>query len=178
METKNYKGFTLLEALLYIAVLAIIITVVGSFFLWVIRSNTKARVVRETLDNSRRAIETMSYEIKEAESIYSPTTDSDQLSLETTKHLPTGEETSYIDFFLCGDRLCMKKESQDPTATTPLIALTSDQVEVSKFVFTQITTGSVPSVQIDLKIDYKNPNNRQEYQSSVETVSTVSMRSY
>jgi len=172
MKTKNYKGFMLVEVLLYVAVLTIIITVVGSFFLWIVRSNTKARVTRETLDNSRRAIETMTYEIKEAKSIYSPTADSNQLSLETIKYLPDGEEISYIDFFLCGDNLCMKKESEDP------IALTSDQVEVSELVFTQIATGTVPSIQIDLKIDYKNPNNRQEYQSSVETVSTVSMRSY
>lgn len=172
MKTKNYKGFTLVEVLLYTAVLTIIVTVIGSFFLWIVRSNTKARVTRETLDSSRRVIEIMTYEIKEAESIYSPTIDSDQLSLETTKHLPDGEETSYIDFFLCGDRLCMKKESQNS------IAITSDQVRVSKFIFTQIATSVVPSIQIDLKIDYKNPNNRREYQSSVETVSTISMRNY
>jgi len=172
MKIKNYKGFTLIEAMLYVAVLVVIISAVGSFFLWVTRSNTKARVMRETLDNSRRAIEIMVSEIKEAESIYSPTTSSDQLSLETKKYLPGGEETSYIDFYLCGKRLCLKKESQNP------VALTSDQVEINNLVFTQIATGTIPSVQINLTVDYKNPNNKQEYRSSTETTSTVSLRSY
>ena len=81
------KSFTLIEVLIYIAVLAIIVSVASSFFLWVIRANTKTKAMREVLDNTRRAMEIMTYEIKEAESIYVPTSTFDshpgQLSLET-----------------------------------------------------------------------------------------------
>ena len=169
-------GFTLMEILVYIAVLSIVIVAIISFVLWFTHSNTKAKVMRETLDNARRAMEIMSSEVKEAKSVYTPTSIFDshpgQLSLETSKYLPEGEKTSFIDFYLCDNRLCLKKESQDP------VALTSDSMEVNKLVFTRILSGESPSIQIDLTIDYKNPTNRPEYQASVNLTSTASLRNY
>jgi len=176
INKNSLTGFTLIEVLIYIAVLVIIITAVSAFFLWGIRSNTKAKVMRETLDNSRRAIETITREIKEAVSIYTETSTFNshpgQLSLETTKYLPEGESTTYVDFYLCGTQLCLKKESQDP------IALTSDKVEVNNLVFSRIITNEIPSVQISLNINYKNFTGRPEYQASVNLISTTSLRRY
>jgi len=176
--TKSGAGFTLIEVLVYIGILSIIVPAIFSFLIWSIHSSTKAKVMRETLDNARRAMEIMVYEIKEARTIYDPTSTSTQLSLETLHYLPGGERTTYIDFYLCGTQLCLKKESQNPIALTPPIALTSDKVEVSNLVFTQVVTGQIPSVQIELKIDYKNPYNRPERQASVNLKSTASLRSY
>lgn len=170
MNIKN--GFTFIEILVYAGVLAVVTVSVSSIFIWMLSSNTKSKVTRETLDNARRAMEVMAYEIKEAKSIYTPTTSSNQLSLETAKYLPSGEETSYIDFYLCGTRLCLKKESQNP------IALTSDRVEIGNLNFTQTNSGDNPAIQINLKVDYKNSSNRPEYQSSVNLTSTVSARNY
>jgi len=146
------KSFTLIEILVYIGVFSVIIVTI--------------------LDNTRRIMGIMSHEIKEARSIYVPTTTSNQVSLETIKYLPEGEITTYVDFYLCNDRLCFKKESQDS------IFLTSESVEVSNLVFTRVVSGGNPSLQIDLTVDYKNPNNRPEYQSSVSLTSTASLRSY
>jgi len=176
MRKLSQKSFTLIEILVYIGVLSIIILVLVSFVLWFLHSNTKAKVMREVLDNARRAMEIMTYEIKGAESIYTPTSIFDshpgQLSLETSKYLPEGEETTYIDFYLCDTQLCLKKESQDA------VVLTLDNVEVSNIVFTLIVSGEVSSIQIDLKIDYKNPADRPEYRASVNLTSTASLRSY
>ena len=174
---KNGAGFTLMEILIYVGVLAIVILTISSFFLWITRSNAKAKAMRETLENAKRAMEIMTSEIREAESIYTPTsvfsTSSGQISLETKKYLPEGEETSYIDFYLCENRLCLKKEGENP------IALTSDSVEIKNLEFNLITTTStLPSIQINLKVDYKNPQNRPELIASVILNSTVSLRSY
>jgi type II secretory pathway pseudopilin PulG len=166
------KGFTLIETLVYIGVLTIIVGVVFSFLIWSVRSSTKIKVMREVSDNARRAMEIMVYEIKEARNIYTPTTTSTQLSLKTLYYLPTGEDTTYIDFYICGTQLCLKKESQNP------ITLTSDNVEVSNLVFSRIVTGQIPSVQIELEIDYKNLSGRPEYQASANLKSTASLRSY
>jgi type II secretory pathway component PulJ len=174
MNTKikySEDSFTLIEILVYIAVLSIIILAVSSFIFWLVHSTTKAKVMRETLNNARRAMEVMSYEIKEAKSIYTPTTTSTQLSLETTHHLPEGEESTFIDFYLCEEHLCFKKESQEP------IALTSDKVEISNLEFIKIGT-TPPSLQIDLGINFKNPKDRAEYRASINLTSTVSLRSY
>ena len=172
---KKYKrGFTLMEILIYIAVLAIIVSAVSGFLVWAIKSNTKAMAMREVSDNARRSMEMMSYEIREAKSIYTPTSTSTQLSLETTHYLPSGETLTYIDFYLCGaatTTLCLKKESQDP------IALTSDMVEVNNLEFIQIAT-TTPSIQINLRINFKNPQNRPEYRAEISLTLTTSLRSY
>lgn len=169
---KKGAGFSLLETLVYIAILSIMIVAIISFVLWSIHSNAKTKVIRETLDNAERIMRIMTQEIREAKSIYTPTTTSGQLALQTTKYLSQGEEDSYIDFYLCDSRLCFKKESQDA------IVLTSDNVEMTNLVFTQILSGEAPSVQISLTIDYKNPANRSEYQFSVNLTSTASLRPY
>lgn len=167
-------GFTLIELLIYISVLAIIVLSVSSFFTWAIKSNAKVKTMREVADNARMATEIMTHEIREAASIYLPTFSASQLSLETSHYLPLGEASTYIDFYLCGNAsttLCFKKESQNP------IALTSDNVEVDNLEFILIAT-TTPSVQINLGIKYRNPNNRPEFISSINLISTVSLRSY
>jgi len=176
MKNKQ-KSFTLIEVLIYIAVLAIIILAVSAFFLWAIRSNVKTKAMREVLDNARRAMEIMTYEIREAKSVYTPTSIFDshpgQLSLEIKRYLPAGETITYIDFYLCGSQLCLKKESQNP------IALTSDRVEISSLIFSQVaTTSTIPSIQINLKVNYKAPAQKPEYQASFTATSTASLRSY
>ena len=171
------RGFTLLEVLVYIVILVIIVTVISSFLIWAVRANTKNKVMIETLDNARRAIEIITHEIKEADDIYEPTSVFDshpgQLSLEVKKYLPTDESATYIDFFICGDRLCLKKEkSQNP------VFLTSGRVEVKNLIFTKIVSEKIPSIQINLRVEYKNVTGRPEYQSSIDLQSVASLRSY
>ena len=175
-KTMN-EGFTLIEILIYAAVLAIIVSAVSLYFLWITRSNAKTKAMKETLNSAEMAMETMTYEIKEAESIYIPTslfdTQIGQLSLKTKKYLPEGETISYIDFYLCGDQLCLKKESQNP------VSLTSDGVKLTKLEFHQLVNASTtPSIQINLKVDYKTPAERPEYQASIDLMSSVSLRIY
>lgn len=122
-------------------------------------------------------MEIMTHEIKEAKGIYSPTSifsnANGQLSLETTNYLPAGENTSYIDFYLCQERLCLKKEGQDP------IAITSDKVEFESLTFLQVaTTSTAPSIQINIKANYKSPSPKPEYQFSTNTTSSASLRIY
>jgi len=171
------NSFTLIEVLAYIVVLTIIISVVSAFIFWQISSGAKSMAIRETQYNAERALAIITQEIREAKSVYIPTSIFDinpgQLSLETVKYLPAGETLSYIDFFICGAQLCFKKESQNP------LAITSNRVQITNLVFSQInTTSTAPSIQINLKIDYRATSTRPEYQSSFEATSTVSLRSY
>ena len=102
------KGFTLIEIIIYILILSIIILTLASFLIWAVRSNHKADSMREVLDNSRRAMEIMTYEIRSAKSIYIPTTTTTQISLETAHYLPEGENSTYIDFYLASSTLFFK----------------------------------------------------------------------
>ncbi|MFC1629922.1 PilW family protein [Patescibacteria group bacterium] len=173
---KKNKGFTLLEMVVYAGILGIMVIAISSYFLWSIKGGTKAMVMRETLDNTRRAMEIMVYEIREAESVYLPTSSfgshPGQISLEMKKYLPYDEETTYVDFFISNGKLCLKKESQSS------VCFTSDRVEISNLVFTQIESSGFPSVQIELIADYKNPTNKPEREAQVSLTSTASPRSY
>lgn len=162
-----------MEILIYIAVFSIIIVVLSSFIVWLWHANIRTQVMREILTNVEGAMTRITYEIRNAQSIYLPTTTSSQLSLEISRYLPEGESSSYLDFFLCETQLCLKKEAQDP------IALTSDKVEIKNLSFSQVATAiNTDSIQINLKAEYKNPQNLPEYQHSLSVTSTVSLRSY
>jgi len=184
LRRKSGGGFTLIEVLVYIGVLGIILTAVFSLLITSNRSNIKAKVMRETQEDASRAMDIMVREIKEAKSVYTPTSDFDittdpvQLSLETINYLPTDEEVAYIDFFLCGPSLCFKKEPQTLGAVQPPVSITKDNVEVNNLVFTRIVSGDSTSVQIELGMNYKNPSNRPEYQATVNLTYTASLRSY
>ena len=166
IKSKPLKGFTLIEVLAYIGVLSIVMVVITSFIIWSVHSTNKIKVIRETLYNARRSMEIMTYEIRKAKNI-SPTTTSSHLYL---------ENTTTTEFYLCGaalTTLCQRKGEADP------IYLTSERVEVKNLEFTQIATSTTtPSIQINLKIDYKNPANRPELEASVVSTSTISLRSY
>ena len=156
-----------MEILVYISVFAIIFLSVYSFLTWTIKSNDRIRAIREVTDNARRALEVMTYEIREAGGVYTPTSSTTQLSLETSHYLPQGESSTFVDFYLCGnnaDVICLKKESQNPTA------ITSDRVQVSGLEFLQIST-TTPAIRIKLKIDYDGL-------ASINSTSTVSLRNY
>ncbi len=161
-----------MEVLVYIAILSLIFLLIGSFIFWMNYSNSKTRAKKEALESARRILEIMTYEIRGAETVYTPTTALNQLSLETYKYLPDDENNTFIDFFLCGSRICLKKESQNP------IFLTSDNVEAELLEFTQVSVNGSPSIKINLTIKYKNPTNNPQYSSSVNLTSTVSLRSY
>lgn len=174
MKKKN--AFTLIEVMVYIVILVIIFVTIVSILLWSIKSNAKAKVISETINNAKRVMDVIGYEIREARSVYDPTSVFDaspgQLSLETTHYLPTNEDTTFIDLYLCGDQVCLKKESQDA------VAFSADSINVENLAFTLVKTGDIASITVNLTASYENPNNRPEYDASAVLQSTYSLRSY
>ena len=165
------KGFTIIEVVAYVAVLGIIGTSFSTLLLWGMKTYTKSQVMQETVWNVQRAMDSMVQEIREAKGVYIPTTSVSQLSLVTSKYAGQGHTESFIDFFLCGEKLCCKKEAQDS------VALTSDNVRVAALSFVRIQTGlGSESVRMTLQVEYNNPNNRPELISSVELRTGVSIR--
>lgn len=162
------KGFTLLEIIIYVALLSLIALLVSSVVIYFTNANNQSRADREVLENARRVLEEVTYEVAAAKSIYTPTTTQNQLSLETSKYLTATETTTYIDFFICGWRVCLKKEGQNP------IYLTGDTVRVSSLTFNQVFINSSPSMRIAVTLNYKNTINN--FQPSITFTSTASLR--
>ncbi|HEA84636.1 MAG TPA: hypothetical protein ENI04_01485 [Candidatus Wildermuthbacteria bacterium] len=169
---QHNRGFTLIELLVYAALLVLIVAAVTTLLFGVLKSHAKARAVRDVIHNTILATDAVSLEIKEAVDVYDSTTTSSQLSLETTKNLPAGETSTYVDFFICESRLCIKRESQSP------VALTSDSVEIRSLVFQKVVTGTIPSIVMSLRIGSVNPENRPDLEAEIETTSVISFRAY
>jgi len=163
------KGFTLIEVVVSLAIFSVILLAILSFYFWINYASSKTKAEREVVESARRAVDIISKEIRSAKSIYSPTTSAGQLSLETTSYLPSQETDSYIDFFLCGERICFKKESQDP------VAITSDSVRITSLVFTQLSTNGKSSVKIDLTAGYTDNSG---VSSTLNISSAASLRAY
>ncbi|MCH7828737.1 type II secretion system protein [Patescibacteria group bacterium] len=168
---KNLGGFTIIEFVVYIAVLAILGGVTSTLFLWTLKAHTKTQVLQETTSSAQLAMDRVMYEIREAESLYLPTTTATQVSLKTKTSIPPGETLGYIDFFLCGEALCIKKEGEATLALTP------NTVEVTNLSFTTISTDTdFPSLRVFMEVRHKNPNNRPELEAVVPVTSTASLR--
>lgn len=164
------QGFTLIETLVYVAVLGLLLGSIGTFAVWVLRVNVKVNAMEEVISNAERAKDAITQEARQAVSLYTPTMTSSQLSLETKASLPAGETNTFVDFFLCSQQLCKKMEGKNP------IAITSSSVQVSQFQVTEVASSSQESVQIHLVVDYPNPNNRPERVAQQDITFTVTIR--
>lgn len=169
------KGFTLIELLIYAVLLVIIGTVTVSLFIQVVNVTETSRRSREALDNARRGLDVVSQEIKHARSVYTPTSvlnsASGQLSLETTRDLPSGETSTYVDFFVDGQRLYLKREG----ASNQLI--TSEKVKITQFnISLQNSASGNPLVQVKITAEYDNPISGPK--NAVTLTSTTTLRSY
>lgn len=169
------KGFTLIEILLYVAILGLLIGAVSAFLLFTIRSQAKTRQEREVLFEATRAMDSITREIQGADGVYAPAsifeTNPGQLSLATGNMPPAGETSTYVDFFQCGTQICQKRESQNP------VAITSNSVKVQNLVFYLVNSaGNAPSVQIQLTLATNTVSQRPDYQAVFSLTSSASLR--
>jgi len=164
------SGFTLIEMMVYVGIMAIVVTALVIFTSDSIKVNNKCLMLRVSLDNAERAVEIIAKEIKHARNFYTPTsvfdTSPGQLSLKTIKNLPEGEKETYVDFYIEDEKLYIKREG------TISEALTSNEVRVTNLVFRNL--GS--SIQIDLTVDYKSFSSRSAYQASTSLTTSATLR--
>ena len=162
---KHSQGFTMVEMIVYMGALVLLIGTVATLLLWMVRANNQVHVRNEAVANVEHALSQMTNEVREAQSVYTPTmTTSSQLSLQTRKNVLASEDFTYIDFFLCGTRLCVKRESQAPQA------ITSENIEIQSLEFTQVQTGGTSSIYMVVEASYLT--------ASVKMQTTASLRAY
>ena len=171
-KNKNGEGFTLIELVIYVSIFVVLITTITLFAMTFTEAAARTRIKRELSLNAYSAIKTMLYEIKRADNIYIPTSvldvHSGQLSLQTSRELPLGENITYIDFYLDSDgKFYLKREGQNPQF------LISENFKITNLEFEYIGS-SAESIRIDLTIENDSPI--PEYQYSYTLISSGSIR--
>lgn len=149
--------------LVYLSVLIIVLIVVISFLIWMNKASFKTKAQREVLDDALGTLRKMGYEVRESEAVYLPTTFSNQLSLATFHYLPSGESLTYIEFFLCEQRVCLKQESQSP------IFITSPKTKVQ---YLRIDVLGDDAVRVALSLEHALAD------EFLTVTSTFSLRNY
>ena len=150
-KDKNGAGFTLIETLIYLAIVAV---AVGSFVVFSISvsgSRNKTFVIQEVQANARTAIQIMSQKIRAAEGIN------------------TAASTFGVDPGVLS--LAVSDISKDPTVfeldqddgilritegTASPVVLVSDEVKITNLVFTNLTSGGKGNIRIELTVEYNN----------------------
>ncbi len=174
---KKNRGFSLIESLVYVAIVGIIISAVAYFLADVFKTYDKAQAKKTVLNNLNLALNYISNEIKYSNSIYTPTsvfaTSSGQISLQTSLNLPADHTATYVDFYLDNGVIYEKREG---ALATPI---TSDRVFVTKLLFEKITSTTTKD-SIKTTISGKMNTQAQDYKNQANTSvsSTDSLRGY
>ena len=158
------NGFTLIEVLVYSAILAIVTGAIVAAMLGLIEFYNISRFDRTVLFNAHSGLNTILLETRHSSSIYIHTSNANQLSLETNLNPPSGEVNTYIDFYLDNGILCLKKEGADAQP------LTSEKVEVTALTFNYL----IDSVKTDITVRYRSP--KVKYQREITLSSSSRLR--
>ena len=169
MKIKQQQGVTLIETLVYLALVSGILLVATSFAWNIINSRTKAFTIQEVEQNGRFITQKIAGVIKEANLIVFPLTGdtANNLDLEMDDG---GTETISIN--LNGNDLEWQEDGG------PTILLNSNQVKITSMEFVNLSTANNRSrnVKLLMTIEHINPANRTEWQYVEDFETTIELR--
>lgn len=151
MRRTSQRGFTLLESLLYVAILGIAVTIITSLAVALLEFDVRGSVRIEVEAAARRVFEVVEEAVHAAAAIdtANSTFASDQGRLTLTMRDAARSPTV---FSLSGVRLEMSEAGGDTVALTPAA------VEVARFRLTHLQpTNAEPGVRIELDLRALNP---------------------
>jgi hypothetical protein len=160
INVKNTLGFTLVETLIYLAIIGIVVTSFVSFGISVVEARNKNFAVQEVQSNAREALSFMVEKIRNCQNIVTPAEneDGDILTLE----MPDGAEQ--MMFYPENGILYAAIGSSQPRS------MTSGQVHVSNLKFMRLGR----SVKINFTIKFAEGGSRDfSFTEDVETAAAL-----
>lgn len=173
----NNRGLTLLTTLVYVALLALVLTVMTRLAAGLLHANAQAQLAGEVMDNAQSTLATITQEIQQADGVYTPTSvlssTPGQLSLVTQHNPPTDETITYVDFYVDDEHVYVKREG---SAAQLMI---SPRVRVESLQFTHLNPTSAHSaIRIAATFTADAPGGDLQTQTSIALTKTVSLRAY
>ena len=148
-ETRN--GVTLVELVVYVAILGMIIFAMGAFTGEFVRLYTANRAYRDLATNGQAALDTLAFQLFHGEQVYDATSLFDnaqgQLSIRTKGNPPYDESVTYMDYWLSNDRVWEKAEGVSARA------LTNDRVRVTSLFFRKFLSGPAEGVEVEATLE-------------------------
>lgn len=165
---KMNRGFTLIELIIYIGIVAVVLLVAFNFGFEIIYGNIKSQAFREVQQNSRLAMEKISRSILDADEINNPTPGNSSSSLSLVMQ-DLSLSPTVIE--VVNEKLRITQGASGP------YELTNDRVKVTSLQFTNVSyTGTPGTIRVQMTIKHVNPNNLNQYEASLTTEDTISLR--
>lgn len=165
------KGFSLIEAVVYVALLGVISIFIANSVIFLVQAYARARAEREVLANARSIANYLATKIASSQEIYGFTSqfdrDAGQLSLVSAMAPTVGHTTGYTDFWADNGVAYMREEGG---VITPLSAATV-RVTILRFERIIQTVGR-ESVRMTIRIDAAS----QKFPASATLITTTVLR--
>ncbi|MEI7890841.1 MAG: type II secretion system protein [bacterium] len=168
MKLENKKGISLIETLLYVAIMGIFVAAMVSFVMTNKKVSKRNEVVSEVEFNAQSIVEIISQATRNAKSINTPTLQSSaqQLSLVTDV---ASENPTIIS--LSAGKITIKR------GNGVAVALNTDKIVISNLIFNNFgNVGTLGSINFQFDAKYLNPSNAQELNFSKTFFGTASIR--
>lgn len=169
------KGFTLVEMILYVALLAIMMGAALPIALQLVTNGTKSGITQEVYHSARYASERIMYEIRNANGIYDASSTFDVDIATTTGAalylIGASPATDPTVITVASGTLQIRQGAGDP------VALNSVDSRVASLIFSNYSTSTYNNVGFVLTMANAATSTRQEYRASTTINTSVGIRS-
>ncbi|MFH0818795.1 MAG: prepilin-type N-terminal cleavage/methylation domain-containing protein [Patescibacteria group bacterium] len=166
------SGFTLIETIVYIAIVSVFLVAIMSFSQRVISAQTKADTMAEVQQNARFALEKMSQKIRSARNINAESALDTNLVSGGLLHLDKNDSADDVYWQVIDGQL-----TERIGATGTEQTLTNDLITVQNLTFFEIQNSTNQSgLKIEFQVSFNNPNNWQEFDWDITLNDTVMFR--
>lgn len=150
LKILNKKGFSLIDMLIYIAILSTVLLTITSLFTLAIQQREKADSISKVNSDLYRTALVISEEVKNADAILNP------LVGTTAQEFTSIENTIESRFYVSNGNLYLDKSGQTHQISSNYIVVNSLEVHNLS------STEKDESIQINISYSLRNPNGRTE----------------
>lgn len=172
--SRKNLGFTLIELIIYVALIIIIISGLVLYSWNIIYSSVRSEVLVEVNQNLRLAGKRISYELRNATDVHYLT--ANEVCLESG-------EPAYDPVLIeqAGSvlRVGWGGGSTDCTGLTTTQSLTSNEINLDSLTFTDLSpaSGDSTNIRFEITLSHRNPNNLREYEHTQTYQTSMEVRS-
>lgn len=170
-EVKNGAGFTFIEAILYVAIVSIMLTALIPFVWNIVEGGSKSAVQQEVSSNGRFISERIKYEIRNSLGVTSPAAQGGSGTSLTLCEVAGCASNSTI-IAISGTNITINDKGTGP------VQLNSNDVKITGLLFTNNTSADnkTKNVSFSFTISQANTSSRQDFKSSMTVQSSAEVR--
>lgn len=153
---KSQKGFTLIELVIYMGLMAIVIGLFAGILVTIVRIQTQQTSSRQVASELNFVMNTITRDIRDGTTVEPH---GNWIAIVTPSSSP---DAMIID--ISGGRVRKQENS-----SAPFSALTTDRVVADTLSFTELSSGGIKAVQVVLTLSFNTENPAQEYTQTLQT---------